>query len=109
VPDRSYDLVSSHYLHFPPEIRDPVFTRLAAATVPGGTLLIVGHHPSDLLTSIGRPAAPELLFTAEQLVDLLDPDGWDVLVAGARPRRVTDPDGNEITIHDAVLRARTRP
>ncbi|WP_028934850.1 SAM-dependent methyltransferase [Pseudonocardia spinosispora] len=108
VPDGSYDLVAAHFLHFPPEVRDPAFTRLAAATAPGGTLLIVGHHPSDLLTTVGRPSQPELFFTAEQIVDLLDPDDWDIEVADARPRPATDPDGNEVTIHDTVLRARKR-
>ena len=108
VPDARYDLVSSHFLHFPPEVRGPVFTRLATATAPGGTLLIVGHHPSDLLTTIGRPPQPELLFTAEQLVDLLTPSAWDVVVAEARPRQFTDPDGNDVIIHDTVLRARKR-
>ncbi|WP_426990742.1 hypothetical protein [Pseudarthrobacter sp. Y6] len=34
-----------------------MYERLAAAVAPGGTLLIVGHHPSDLATGARRPPA----------------------------------------------------
>ena len=36
---------------FPSALREPLFADLAAAVAPGGTLLLVGHHPSDLQTS----------------------------------------------------------
>jgi len=54
VPDRhSYQLVNAQFLRFPPAMREPLMRRLADAVRPGGTLLIVGHHPSDLPTTIG--------------------------------------------------------
>jgi hypothetical protein len=31
---------------------------------------------------------------------------WEVLAAAARPRAAVDPDGRDITVHDAVLVAR---
>jgi hypothetical protein len=102
----AHDLVNAQFMHFPRAVRDRVFARLAAAVAPGGTLLVVGHHPSDLETTARRPQDPDLLFTAEELAAALDPGQWDVLVAEARPRLTDDPDGREITIHDAVLRAR---
>jgi SAM-dependent methyltransferase len=109
VPERrAYDLVNSQFLHFPRALRAPLFGRLADAVAPGGTLLLVGHHPSDLDTTVHRPDQPDLFFTPEELVAALDPDGWDVLVAQASPRAVTDHDGREVTIHDTVLRARRR-
>lgn len=43
-----YDLVSAQYMHLPSPERDVLFRRLGEAVAPGGTLLIVGHHPSDL-------------------------------------------------------------
>lgn len=46
-----------------------------------------------------------MFFTAEQLAAELDPATWDVLVSEARPRQAHDPEGREITIHDAVSRA----
>lgn len=111
VPDRqTYDLVSAHFMQFPRALREPIFARLAASVSPDGTLLIVGHHPSDMHTTTHRPQDRDLLFTAEEVADSLDPDRWDVLAAEARPRPGVDPDdGQEITMHDAVLRARRRP
>ncbi len=109
-PERaSYDLVSAQFMHLPREPREALFARLAASVAPGGTLLIVGHHPSDLQTAVRRPPMPELLYTASEVGESLDPEQWDILVADARPRMTTGPDGHTIRIHDAVLRTRRRP
>ncbi|WP_246017465.1 class I SAM-dependent methyltransferase [Micromonospora pisi] len=99
-----YDLVSAQFIHLPRLELEALHRRLAAAVRPGGTLLIVGHHPSDLETTIGRPNLPELMFTAEQVAAVLDPQDWEI-EATAPPRQVTDPEGRSITIRDAVLRA----
>ncbi|MBP1160378.1 thioredoxin reductase/SAM-dependent methyltransferase [Rhodococcus sp. PvR044] len=104
-----FDLVTAHFMHLPEPQRTVLYARLAAAVAPGGSLLIVGHHPSDLQTTVPRPPVPELFFTAEELAGSLDPDKWDIVAAEARARTTTDPDGREVTIHDAVLRARRRP
>ncbi len=105
--EASYDLVSAQFMHLPKGPREALFRALAAAVAPGGSLLIVGHHPSDL-TAIPRPPLPDLFFTASDVAALLDPHGWDILVSAARERSVTDPDGRIGAIHDAVLRARRR-
>ncbi|MDO3705763.1 bifunctional NAD(P)/FAD-dependent oxidoreductase/class I SAM-dependent methyltransferase [Micromonospora sp. C28SCA-DRY-2] len=104
----SYDLVSAQFMQLPPEQRQEMFARLAAAVAPGGTLLIVGHHPSDLRTSAHRLHFPEMMFTAEEVAAGLDPGRWQVLAAETRPRAMVNPEGREITIHDAVLVARRR-
>ncbi|MEU4619909.1 bifunctional NAD(P)/FAD-dependent oxidoreductase/class I SAM-dependent methyltransferase [Actinoplanes sp. NPDC023801] len=104
-----YDLVSAQFMHLPPEPRRELYTRLAAAVAPGGTLLVVGHHPLDLATFVGRMHFPDMLFTAEEIAALLPPDSWKVVTAEARPRPGTDPEGRAITIHDAVLVAERRP
>jgi SAM-dependent methyltransferase len=104
-----FDLVSAQFMHLPAAQREALFRRLAVSVTPGGTLLIVGHHPSDLQTTMPRPMVPDLFFTAEEIAESLDPGQWDVLVADAKPRPATNPEGQEITIHDAVLRARKRP
>lgn len=106
-PARAFDLVSIHFLHLPSAERTPLYLRLAGAVAPGGVLLVVGHHPSDLQTTVKRPPDPDLLFTAEELAAEL-PDGWDVLAREASPRTATDPDGETVTVHDAVLFARRR-
>jgi thioredoxin reductase/SAM-dependent methyltransferase len=105
IPPARFDLVSSHYLHVPGDERNAAFARLANAVAPGGTLLIVGHHESDLHTSMQRPNIPGMFFTAEEVAASLG-DGWEIQVAVARPRTSVDPEGREVTIRDAILRAR---
>lgn len=107
-PAGTFDLVSAQYLHLPAPQREGVYSRLAASVAPGGTLLIVGHHPADLETSVRRPSTPGLLFTAEQIAADLDPVEWEILTCTARPRATSDADGAPVTVQDSVLRARRR-
>ena len=105
-PDR-YDLVTAHFMQLPSALRDPLFAALAASVAPGGTLLIVGHDLSDLGTALPRHGDPDMFFTAEQVAGKLEADRWEIVVAEARPRTAVH-EGQEITIADAVLRARRR-
>jgi SAM-dependent methyltransferase len=105
----SFDLVTVQYLHLPAAPRSVVFGRLAAAVAPGGMLLVVGHHPSDLQTTIPRPPLPELFYTGGDIAAMLDNGEWDIVTNAAPGREATDPDGNAVTIHDTVFRARRRP
>jgi thioredoxin reductase/SAM-dependent methyltransferase len=107
-PAGRYDLVSAQFMHLPGDARRQLFARLAAAVAPGGILLIVGHHPSDLRTTAHRMHFPDMMYTAQEVAADLDPDGWQVCTAEARPRGAVDHDGRDITIHDAVLVARRR-
>lgn len=108
APVECFDLVTSHYVHVPAAAREAFVRRLTAAVAPGGTLLVVGHDASGLHEG-AHGSAPEAYVTAEEVVALLDPDRWDIAVADARPRQATGRDGQEITIRDAVLRARRHP
>lgn len=101
----TYDLVSAHYLHLPKDVRRRFLSHLAAAVAPGGTLLVVGHDPSDMHTTVRRPNLAENGWTAEQAAEDIG-SGFTAEVVEARPRTATDPEGREITVHDAVLRAR---
>ena len=102
----TFDLVTAFFLHMPPDRRGPLFDHLAAAVAPGGTLLVVGHDVSDLHTTMHRPGLAEAGWTTGEVLDRLG-DGWTMEVADSRPRRATDPhSGDEMTIHDAVVRAR---
>jgi SAM-dependent methyltransferase len=107
-PQGHYDLVSAQYLHLPGGPREMLFDRLAAAVAPGGTLLIVGHHPSDMETTMPRPKMPELFFTGDEIADRLDPGLWEIVTNAAPGHTATDPEGRPVTIHDTVLRARHR-
>ncbi|HEY4602755.1 MAG TPA: bifunctional NAD(P)/FAD-dependent oxidoreductase/class I SAM-dependent methyltransferase [Blastococcus sp.] len=105
-PAGSFDLVSAQFMHLPTDERRPLFQRLADAVAPGGTLLLVGHDVSDLVTGAHRVHAPDMFFTAEEVATSLDPGTWEVLVADARPRPAKSHEGEGITVRDAVVRAR---
>jgi SAM-dependent methyltransferase len=105
-PEHAYDLVTSQYLHLPGTLRSTLLARLAAAVRDGGTLLIVGHHPMDLETTLQRPNHPELMFTGDDLVSEIGGDGWEIVTNVAAERETTDPDGRPVTAHDTVFRAR---
>jgi SAM-dependent methyltransferase len=100
-----FDLVSAQFMQLPKALREPVHRRLAAAVRPGGRLLIVSHHPSDLETTVRRPQAADLFATAEEIAASLDLRDWDILVVSAPERQALDPDGHHVTIHDTVLHA----
>lgn len=100
----TYDLVTAHFLHVPKSEQQSLFRHLAAAVAPGGTLLVVGHDFSDM-AKLPRPDLAEYGWTAGEVAAALG-EGWTIEAAESRPRQAKDPDGEEITIHDAVLRAR---
>jgi hypothetical protein len=104
VPGR-FDLVSAHFVHLPREPRRRLLARLADAVVPGGTLLVVDHDPSDPATTVPRPGLAELGWTAGEVAEVLGPQ-WSVQVAESRARPATDPEGRPLTASDAVVRAR---
>ncbi|GAA1401821.1 class I SAM-dependent methyltransferase [Catellatospora coxensis] len=115
-PAQRYDLVCSHYVH-PAASRESLAARLAAAVAPGGTLLIVGHHPSDRRPGVSDAAVRDVHFTADEVAAVLDPDQWEIVAAESRHRPATGPDGHGDhghhghghTLHDTVLRARRLP
>jgi|tagenome__1003787_1003787.scaffolds.fasta_scaffold20570600_1 hypothetical protein len=103
-PPGTYDLVTAHYLHIPKAEQPTMFRNLAAAVAPGGTLLVVGHDLSDM-AKMPRPDLAEYGWTPDDVAAVLG-EGWVIEVAAARPRQATTPDGDEVTINDAILRAR---
>lgn len=103
-----FDLVSEQFLHIPRAARTSLHGRLAGAVRTRGTLLIVGHHPSDLRTSMQRPDIPDLFSTAEELAADLNAAEWEIVLATASARQEHNPEGRSVTIQDAVLNARRR-
>lgn len=105
-PAQSFDLVSAHFLHLPNPLRTQVFGGLASAVAPGGTLLVVGHHPSDLNSGIQRPSRADVLFTPESVIDGLNPHDWESVTCEVRPRSAQTSDETSVTVHDSLFRAR---
>ncbi|BCJ49033.1 hypothetical protein Asp14428_05080 [Actinoplanes sp. NBRC 14428] len=103
--DRSYDLVTSHFLHAPDGGMVDVTRRLTEAVAPGGHLLVVGHAPSDMFAHL-TAAHRKAMFLAADLLPAL-PDTFEVLVAEQRPR-TTVRDGVTYDIDDSTLLARRR-
>jgi 2-polyprenyl-3-methyl-5-hydroxy-6-metoxy-1,4-benzoquinol methylase len=102
---RSYDLVTSHFLHPPDGGMVEVTRRLAEAVAPGGHLLVVGHAPSAAfaeLTATQRTA----MFLAEDLVPGL-PEDFEPLVVEQRPRTMVR-EGVTVDVDDSTLLARRR-
>lgn len=105
-PTATFDLVSSQFLHSPHLAWQGPLRTAASAVKPGGTLLIVGHHP-DHLPPWGNHTRPEMFYTPAQLVAELGLDSpqWQLEVSTTRERPASGPDGEEAVIGDTVLRA----
>jgi SAM-dependent methyltransferase len=99
----TYDLVSAQYLHPPTERFAEIIGLLADAVRPGGTLLVVGHHPDDALMKLrGGHRHTELLFLPDKVAALLPESDWDVRFAGAPTREVEGPEG-PVSATDTVV------
>ncbi|MDT0164862.1 class I SAM-dependent methyltransferase [Actinotalea sp. AC32] len=100
---RTWDLVTTHFLHPPDGGMVEATRRLATAVAPGGHLLVVGHAPSDVFTHLAT-SHRRAMFLAEDLLPAL-PDGFEVVVVEQRPR-TTVRDGVTVQIDDSTLLAR---
>jgi hypothetical protein len=100
---RSYDLVTTHFLHPPDGGMVEVTRRLCEAVAAGGHLLVVGHAPSGVITHL-TSSHHKAMFHPEDLLPAL-PNSFDVLVVEQRPRTVTR-DGKTLDILDSTLLAR---
>jgi 2-polyprenyl-3-methyl-5-hydroxy-6-metoxy-1,4-benzoquinol methylase len=100
---RSFDLVTSHFLHPPDAGMVEVTRRLADAVAPGGHLLVVGHAPSEVFTQL-TAGQRRAMFLAEDLLPGL-PAGFEALVVEQRPRTMTR-EGVPVDVHDSTLLAR---
>lgn len=70
-PKNSFDAVGLIYAHFNEADRQVLFPRLIDALVPGGKMIMEVFHTSQLGRSSGGPKTENLLYTAEDLRNLL--------------------------------------
>lgn len=103
---RSFDLVTTHFLHPPDGGMVEVARRLWDAVAPGGHLLVVGHAPGAHHTPLSD-SHRRAMFVAADLLPALPADA-EVLVAEERPRTAVR-DGVTMEIADATLLARKPP
>ena len=99
------DLVSAMYIHVPEDAFDRVYTRIADAVRPGGTLLVAGHHPGERKSDLRSAALSHLLFAPERVTAVL-PKGWVVEVSDTRRRDVHNHEGQPRVAIDSVVVAR---
>jgi SAM-dependent methyltransferase len=135
APDpRSFDLVSSQFMHLPEAARTSLFRGLAAAVAPGGTLLIVGHDAAEGEDAAGRGsghgphahanagvgasaiAGPgggphqhflDLMFRVDDVLTAIDGEGLRVDVAEVRARAAPHA-SHDAPLRDVIVKA-TRP
>jgi SAM-dependent methyltransferase len=100
---RSFDLVTTHFLHPPDSGMVDVTRRLCEAVAPGGYLLVVGHAPGEAFTHLSE-SHRGAMWLAEDLLPALG-DGFEPLVVAQRPRTVTR-EGRTMEVEDATLLAR---
>jgi SAM-dependent methyltransferase len=115
-PGITFDLVTTHYAH-PAMPQLEFYDRISSWVAPGGTLLIVGHLHHDAAGHHARGGVhghghgdheppTEASATAAAITARLDPARWEVVTAQETSRTVP---GNDVTVHDVVVRASRRP
>jgi SAM-dependent methyltransferase len=63
----AFDLVLVLYVHLPADERRALLARAAAALVPGGTVLVLGHDVENVGTGAPGPSNPEVLYAPEEI------------------------------------------
>jgi len=103
IPAReAYDLVLIAYLQVEAALLARVLDRAAAALVPGGTLLVVGHDLANLTEGVGGPQSPDVLYTPESITAELPRLR---ILRAERVRRIVERDGEQATAIDTLVRA----
>jgi SAM-dependent methyltransferase len=99
-----FDLVSAAFVHVPPDAFDAVYGALAAAVAPGGSQVVLAHHPDDVHTGLRNSELSHLLFAPDAVTRLLPPGEWDVVTADVRTREHVS-EGETFQVSDTVVRA----
>lgn len=98
----AFDLVAILYLHLEATAIAQVLAHAAAAVAPGGTLLVVGHDPTNIEEGHGGPQNPAILMAPDEIADALE----DLVIERAeRVRRPVASAGEDVYAIDALVRA----
>lgn len=66
-----FDLVTLIYLQLPFENMKSLLQNAVKSLKPGGVFLLIAHDPKNLTHGFGGPQQPELLYTKEQVIDVI--------------------------------------
>ncbi|GAA2404717.1 hypothetical protein GCM10010420_35400 [Streptomyces glaucosporus] len=102
----AFDLVLVVHLHLPAGERREVLRRAAAATAPGGVLLVVGHDSANLTEGVGGPQDPGVLFTPGDVLADLAGQGLETVRAEKLRHPVAGTGGGTAHAVDALVRLR---
>lgn len=103
-PGRQFHLVTSHYAH-PAMPQLDFYSRISTWVKPGGTLLLVGHLHAPDAEGHGHHSPRDVSVTADEIVARLDATEWRIETAEEASRVVSKHGGQDITLHDVVVRA----
>jgi SAM-dependent methyltransferase len=94
----TYDLVSAQFMYLDQPALRQLYRHLGDAVAPGGTLLLVGHHPID--PRHGSRDFPDVRWTPEDAAGWLDQDEWAAIDLATVRRQ-----GHLGTMHDGIVQA----
>jgi SAM-dependent methyltransferase len=94
----TYDLVSAQFMYLDQPALRQLYRHLGDAVAPGGTLLLVGHHPID--PRHGSHDFPDVRWTPEDAAGWLDQDEWAAIDLATVRRQ-----GHLGTMHDGIVQA----
>jgi hypothetical protein len=93
--------VSAQFMYLDQPALTRLYRQLGDAVAPGGTLLLVGHHPVD--HRHGSHDFPDVRWTPEDAAGWLDADEWSSIELATIQR-----EGHLGTMHDGIVHA-TKP
>lgn len=102
TPREHRDLVAVVYLQIPPRERHAAWRTALDALAPGGTLAIIGHDSSNLTRGYGGPQNPDVLYTADEVVEVIG-ERVEILRAELVHRPVDLDDGTTAIALDNVV------
>lgn len=94
----AFDLVSAQFMYLDRPALPELYRALGASVAPGGTLLLVGHHPID--PRPGDHDFPDVRWTPEEAVSWLEADDWASIDLATVQRQ-----GHLGTMHDGIVQA----
>lgn len=107
LPEQAFDLVAILYLHTDPDQRGRWLPKAAAAVAPGGTLIYIGHDPTNIEGGVGGPQDPAVLPDKDEISSYLS--GFAVDRAEVMKRPVDNEPGHGKQLQgvalDTVVRA----